>query len=876
MIQLPIESGAIAGFVVRLAFAVTAALLCAVLVSTLSKRFSAALRHKVWSFGIVVSLLIPAMLLVVPERRLGLIGSNGIAIEPTTIVQGSSAPQSKFVSNDVGEPPVENAPVVVATGSAKVPVAVARVRTFSAMTWLCIGWSIPAFLLMARLIWGAIVARAAVRRATTVDLEGNFSRLIADQAPVVLESPAVQSPLCVGWFRSTILLPTNWRAWSRDQLQAVLIHELAHVARRDVLWQAIARLCCALYWPHPLVWYAARRMRIEREFACDDWVVRGGESPTQYARWLLDLACELKAGRTMERLGVAMAGRNGLQTRVQAALDPTRRRTPVSTRLSLLLTVLASILLVVTGTLSPLKAVEPQADRPAAKQTPTDSLPTTEPADEEQPMLRFLAGKVVDEAGHGVAGARVTVPHIGQYTATRDASADAEGRFVVMIEPRKAVMLILRAESRDGTMQTMVRLPPRHRYTQADFENIQLTLKPAAEYPITVTDAGNHPVAGAKIAAAFEQVGSMEVTTDADGKATLRLPAGQPLRFAAARKVDAGFDYVLFARKNAPRVDVSRLASDYVGPIHFVLNGMRTVVVKAVDDKARPLAGVKVSALRLAKPGKGTLVGSYPLDDAPETDSSGTTRVSVPADVDKPVFFASRFGGYEQVGESKWDPKAANDQTKVVLQPMANFHISVVDVNGKPAGGAEVMMVNDNGGQNYGIFENGPIGSGGTSDGMLLSDTYYMFAAMKGQTASDPVMQVIRAGGPPIQIELKLKPGVRVHGHLTAGDPAVPVANHGIFIQYDDGDSYQKLPPDQRLPASAVGPREIHPAVMFNRPTDAQGNFELFLAPGTYHFFDPNQIRRGPLDGQTFIVPANASDMKVDFHYKASLPVIER
>jgi len=47
---------------------------------------------------------------------------------------------------------------------------------------------------------------------------------------------------------------------------------------------------------------------------------------------------------------------------------------------------------------------------------------------------------------------------------------------------------------------------------------------------------------------------------------------------------------------------------------------------------------------------------------------------------------------------------------------------------------------------------------------MLLSDTYYMFAAMKGQTASDPVMQVIRAGGPPIQIELKLKPGVRVHG----------------------------------------------------------------------------------------------------------------
>jgi len=66
-------------------------------------------------------------------------------------------------------------------------------------------------------------------------------------------------------------------------------------------------------------------MRIERELACDDWVVRGGASPTRYARWLLDLACELKAAHTIERLGVAMASRNGLQTRVQAALDPARK-----------------------------------------------------------------------------------------------------------------------------------------------------------------------------------------------------------------------------------------------------------------------------------------------------------------------------------------------------------------------------------------------------------------------------------------------------------------------------------------------------------------------------------------------------------------------
>jgi len=122
--------------------------------------------------------------------------------------------------------------------------------------------------------WPALIASASAQ----VGLRRRVRLLVSDRRPM---------PMVWGVFRPTLLLPAEADRWPEDRRRVVLLHELAHAARRDCLAKVIGHAACAVYWFNPLAWLAFRQMQREAEAACDDRVLNAGAEPPKYAEHIL-------------------------------------------------------------------------------------------------------------------------------------------------------------------------------------------------------------------------------------------------------------------------------------------------------------------------------------------------------------------------------------------------------------------------------------------------------------------------------------------------------------------------------------------------------------------------------------------------------------
>ena len=107
--------------------------------------------------------------------------------------------------------------------------------------------------------------------------------------PRVKTSIHITTPLVCGMLRPAVMIPGHIVGRLKPaEMEAVICHELAHIRRRDILtnWVQVTAQACWFF--NPLVWYVNRQVRLEREQACDDWVlqVRRGEAK-EYAEVLL-------------------------------------------------------------------------------------------------------------------------------------------------------------------------------------------------------------------------------------------------------------------------------------------------------------------------------------------------------------------------------------------------------------------------------------------------------------------------------------------------------------------------------------------------------------------------------------------------------------
>ncbi|HTB16479.1 MAG TPA: M56 family metallopeptidase [Bryobacteraceae bacterium] len=156
-------------------------------------------------------------------------------------------------------------------------------------------WALGTFAMMLRAAGGWMVLFRARRRSV------HFQEGDAAEVRIV----DVSSPLTCGVLRPLILLPRAARDWDEARLRAVLLHESAHVRRRDCMAKFAAQGARALLWWNPLAWMVAARLNHEQELACDEAVLAAGIPADAYATVLLDVARECSSSLI---LGCAMGG----------------------------------------------------------------------------------------------------------------------------------------------------------------------------------------------------------------------------------------------------------------------------------------------------------------------------------------------------------------------------------------------------------------------------------------------------------------------------------------------------------------------------------------------------------------------------------------
>ncbi|MEP6962649.1 MAG: M56 family metallopeptidase [Acidobacteriota bacterium] len=200
--------------------------------------------------------------------------------------------------------------------------------------------------------------------------------------PGVRMSSAIASPLTWGVLQPSILLPSYAADWSDEKRNVAMEHERAHIARGDWFWQSFAQLMTAIFWFHPLVWFAAARLRHEAELAVDDAVLSTGAEASGYAEQLLEVAHHVRTASPA--LAVAMVRRPALTARVTAILDATRSRTRAGLRSRVAIAIAALSLV-------PLLAAfqsQPISSLPAALHAPEFAEPAyPEPAPTPVPAL---------------------------------------------------------------------------------------------------------------------------------------------------------------------------------------------------------------------------------------------------------------------------------------------------------------------------------------------------------------------------------------------------------------------------------------------------------------------------------------------------------
>ncbi|MGH7327509.1 MAG: M56 family metallopeptidase, partial [Polyangiaceae bacterium] len=252
-------------------------------------RANAATRYATWSFALAAMIVIPVL----------------TSLPRVTVEQAAPA----HVKLIVASPPVPQLPAVRAAGqppAAQTPStfhglqapSVPRLRFTTPVALAIFGiWLLAALVVLGRLIVAIVWLERLKSDSLPLDVAyrdqmPQWNAALKDFRDVRLcVSDAIEVPVAIGLFDAMILLPKHIvQSLEPEEIDQIALHELGHLRRNDDWTNALQRVACSLLFFNPAAWFVSRQLDIEREVACDDYVLQATGAARSYAFCLTRIA----------------------------------------------------------------------------------------------------------------------------------------------------------------------------------------------------------------------------------------------------------------------------------------------------------------------------------------------------------------------------------------------------------------------------------------------------------------------------------------------------------------------------------------------------------------------------------------------------------
>jgi beta-lactamase regulating signal transducer with metallopeptidase domain len=410
----------------ELAWKSTLTLGATLIILRLLRHRSAAERSWLAHAGLLATLALPLILLAAPRWKVEAPAPVVEVLAPTSTEAPAPAIAATADAVPAALPGEGRDPAQMADRVPALAGMTAEDSPLATLSPAVLVYALPAAVLLG-LTLVAIFRLVGLRRRASVIVENGWLAALAQaqrrmgfkHGTALLVSPDIGSPVSWGVMRPVILL-NEAAIGSAAQAEAIIAHELAHVARLDWAKLLLARITAALFWFNPLVWVLTRQCHQLREESADDAVLAHDVPDLDYAELLVGVARHESGALLLAANGVAPS-RGSLAQRVTRVLDTSLRRAPARFGWTAGVTLGATLLAAPLAALSlgaaseevpvaslrllaasapapaavPARAVPAAAPAPAAAQTaaaaPTATAPTAAEAPSPLPAADALA-----------------------------------------------------------------------------------------------------------------------------------------------------------------------------------------------------------------------------------------------------------------------------------------------------------------------------------------------------------------------------------------------------------------------------------------------------------------------------------------------------